>query len=379
MANILEKPFDASKKIIRSIFKGTPNLFTTSDLNRQIEALKNQIDSINSLIAVDTDLTLSVLELGSNDFQLTPRFTRLLVNGCDFSDTPKVNLGTDTMLLGDSMYVYLKASKKTITYADDATHEIAGAKFSDGTSLASADQVVYYNPRIQVSSLSTVISDSDFVATLAMVTLSEQGSLIVTYNRADKVNTMILSNVPKLKSVHKLSSLRDCNLVVGDSLDDIANKLDTKISLYNKMEDDDGVYQERNCKWWKKGRNLFIELPSSISVSNVQSKQYKVTNINLDESGAFDYGLFNLSQGEAKDFFVKTLHTGIIDNDENFVGCSAELIFRVTQNYATFHIYIPDASFAFYVHREDYERMSLVGRNVTFDNTRSIVTIPLDF
>ena len=47
MSKIVDKVFDAGKKIIRSVFLGSPNLFTTSDLNRQIEAIKYQLDSLD--------------------------------------------------------------------------------------------------------------------------------------------------------------------------------------------------------------------------------------------------------------------------------------------------------------------------------------------
>ena len=46
MSKIVTKAFDATKKVVRSIFRGSPNLLTSSDLNRQFEALKHQIDEV---------------------------------------------------------------------------------------------------------------------------------------------------------------------------------------------------------------------------------------------------------------------------------------------------------------------------------------------
>ena len=67
MANIIEKAFDASKNIVRTIFLGKPNLFTTSDLNRQIEAFKYQMDSIENRLGAESDMEISFSSTGSRE------------------------------------------------------------------------------------------------------------------------------------------------------------------------------------------------------------------------------------------------------------------------------------------------------------------------
>ena len=64
MSRIIDKPFNPAQKIIRAIFKGAPNLFTTSDLNRQIEAFDYRLKQLERKVGVITDM---VFEWDSND------------------------------------------------------------------------------------------------------------------------------------------------------------------------------------------------------------------------------------------------------------------------------------------------------------------------
>ena len=160
MSNIIEKAFDASKKIVRSIFKGAPNLLTATDLNRQFEALKSQIDSVEENQRVISDLSVDMYvdyTRVSSDGAFINKInvTKVIAKGCSFS--PKVSSETLSNKLAASMrgktwYICLVAKKKVVTYEDDFSHEIAGAKFEDGTSLPAANQEVYYDEEIIVTS-----------------------------------------------------------------------------------------------------------------------------------------------------------------------------------------------------------------------------------
>lgn len=163
MSKIIEKTFDASKKIIKSIFKGTPNLLTATDLNRQIAALKYQIDKVESGEGVTSQLVVSahlnaktdeVLNIFEGQEYVTVAFNGADINvrGCTFS--PKY---TDFKMDAKDMYdkewyIHLIAKKKVVSYEDDFSHEISGARFEDGTSMAAANNEVYYDEEVVVTS-----------------------------------------------------------------------------------------------------------------------------------------------------------------------------------------------------------------------------------
>lgn len=147
MSKILEKAFDASKKIVRSIFNGSPNLITTSDLNRQFEALKHQADRLD-------EKTGFIIEGGSFEFRLEGStlkvdliYDTMEYKGCTFNPDRGTTVETNFTASAPYAYFCLVADKETITYDTDVTHEIAGAKFTDGTSMRAADQIVYKNEK----------------------------------------------------------------------------------------------------------------------------------------------------------------------------------------------------------------------------------------
>lgn len=147
MSKILEKAFDASKKIIRSIFNGSPNLITTSDLNRQFEALKHQADKLD-------EKTGFLIEGGNLGFKLEGStlkvdlvYDTMEYKGCSFDPDQTTIVETNFTASAPYAYFCLVADKETLTYDTDVTHEIAGAKFADGTSMRAADQIVYKNER----------------------------------------------------------------------------------------------------------------------------------------------------------------------------------------------------------------------------------------
>ena len=185
MSRIVTKAFDASKKIIRTIFRGSPNLFTTSDLNRQIEALKWQIDSVERRIGATHDVFAFANVYGKN-LTVFVNLSFVEVAGCRFSFP--YNGGTDGALkasftldsLGDGKYicVVLTANKKEVTYADDFKHEISGASFEDGTYAPAADAVIYENPRIEIQPYRQGLEPSEkFIALLADIFIDTDGKI----------------------------------------------------------------------------------------------------------------------------------------------------------------------------------------------------------
>lgn len=178
MSRILEKAFDASKKIIRSIFKGAPHLLTTSDLNRQMEAFKYQMDEIENRTGITSDMTINYSVTPS---ELTVRcgYSFIRFKGCSFNPTETV-LTTNFTKSAPQVYLCLTADTEVVTYDSDPTHEIAGAKFEDGTSMEAANQLRYKGEKLQlVHGLSSV---DNLIGIIAKFTLSDTGNVVVFKN-----------------------------------------------------------------------------------------------------------------------------------------------------------------------------------------------------
>lgn len=155
MANIISKAFDRTQKIIRTIFKGSPNLFTTDDLNRQFEAIQYHLMELSQRTPARIDMELTAT--ASNDttkkettYKIIPKLTGdklLYTYGCtfDMSAYDSKEISSVVALNSDLFLVYyiFKHDSKTITFEDDTTHKISGATFTDGSSKASADNLVY--------------------------------------------------------------------------------------------------------------------------------------------------------------------------------------------------------------------------------------------
>lgn len=139
MSNILVKPFKASQKILRAIFKGSPNLFTTSDMNRQIEALSSHIRKVDNKLGVGV---VSDMEVIKSSGQLSVKFSYIELWGLILYSgiSIEVPLGVSADSYEDSIFLWY--TTKVVTYTDDPTHEISGVKFSDGTSKPAADHEV---------------------------------------------------------------------------------------------------------------------------------------------------------------------------------------------------------------------------------------------
>jgi hypothetical protein len=179
MSAILDKPFSAIQRIARTIFRGTPNLFTTSDLNRQIEALKYQLDRIESqdYAGFVENLSLAVLRSSSgtgNTITATVSPVSsgkmyVTVRGCKFDlGSASISVAKSAISNGQYACLILRVSSSTVTFADDPTHEIAGAKFADNTAMAAADQVVYSEGELMLVGADSINPDTD-VAILAVI------------------------------------------------------------------------------------------------------------------------------------------------------------------------------------------------------------------
>lgn len=140
MSKIVAKPFNPAQKILRAIFRGSPNLFTTEDVNRQIENFEHRLNDIEtrlySGIVSDAFLVYNAEGiLGLNVRTLTLLGTSLLSS----SEIVTFNLGVHHQEYRGSIYLWYKTT--IVTYESDTSHAISGAKFEDGTSRAAADHL----------------------------------------------------------------------------------------------------------------------------------------------------------------------------------------------------------------------------------------------
>nr|UWG82467.1 MAG: hypothetical protein [Bacteriophage sp.] len=223
MSKIVDKVFDAGKKIIRSVFLGSPNLFTTSDLNRQIEAIKYQLDSLDDKVGVYSDFEFSV-QHGGSLLLVRMSISYVETKGCKFTPAP-ATLGIDFTSTASAVYVQLLADKETVTYQMDTTHDIAGAKFEDGTSSPAANQIIYKNEKLK---LSHALTDDEgrLVAILGMFYLSNAGNVLWFPNFTAK-NTPLAF---RKSFVQDLDPSVKGNIRKGDSYDRAFSILENKLN-----------------------------------------------------------------------------------------------------------------------------------------------------
>lgn len=221
MSKILEKAFNAGQKIIRSVFRGSPNLITTSDLNRQIEALKYQIDSVENRVGVLSDATIETA-YSSGTLSVSYQYSYLEAFGCSFpskSAEVSINMTSST----GPAYLILTADTELVTYQTDFSHEIAGAKFEDGTSKEAADQMVAKNEAISlVHSLPT----SGLVAVLCIFTLNESNKIVTRKNIIDKKSSVTINGSGVIRDWNP--SIGNETIAAGMAYDRAINVLDCR-------------------------------------------------------------------------------------------------------------------------------------------------------
>lgn len=245
MANIIEKAFDVSKNIVRTIFLGRPNLFTTSDLNRQIQAFKYQMDSIENRLGAESDMEISFDSTGSQTRCKVMKGTYFRVNGLNIPlPNPSDVFGVDANH-GTECYFYVWGNFARKTYTNDPTHEIAGAKFSDGTSMPAADQLVlgdvHYAMTDDLGDITRGGNEFSFlIAKINVLNISDK-YIRLNYKKVgssvmmDSVNTLEVITQPE-------QDHEDDPLKVGDDFNTCMSKLiskDTlrKTDIYNLRSD----------------------------------------------------------------------------------------------------------------------------------------------
>lgn len=138
MSSIKDKVYNASQKIIRAVFHGAPNLFTTPDINRQLDVFDHRFGMLEGFLPATSDMTFSV---ANGEAKMT--YSYLEVAGVQlYKGSSKTDVITDGFYNDDHL-IGLYVKRKLVTYANDgADHLISGAVFVDGTSMAAADHYV---------------------------------------------------------------------------------------------------------------------------------------------------------------------------------------------------------------------------------------------
>lgn len=234
MANIIEKAFDASKNIVRTIFLGKPNLFTTSDLNRQIEAFKYQMNSIENRLGAESDIEISFSSTGSRVSCSVTKGTYFRVNGLNIPlPNPSDLFGVDANY-GTECYFYVWGNFARKTYTNDPTHEIAGAKFSDGTSMPAADQLVLGDVHYAMTDDLGDITrgDNEFSFLIAKMNVLNISDKYIRLNYKKVGSSVMMDSITTLENVDPISD----NLAVGDTFTRALRKVrNAIIELKSKM------------------------------------------------------------------------------------------------------------------------------------------------
>lgn len=235
MSKILEKAFDASKKIIRSVFRGSPNLITTSDLNRQFEAFKYQIDQLDDKTGMLSDIEISH-SLNSGTLSVSYDFSYIKFKGCSFSPEKKA-ISTNFTNSAPTAYLCLIADKKAITYADDFTHDIAGAKFSDETSMPASDQYVYINEQVILTH--AVSSVNNLVGIIATFRLSEDtGNVLVKKNTILENNSLSMSSGGAISELnYNLSGAVSSGKTYDEAFSILENRANNLVTNWTFLKD----------------------------------------------------------------------------------------------------------------------------------------------
>lgn len=176
MSSIIERAFDSSKKILRAVYKGAPNLFTTSDLNRQFENIDYRLSFLEDSIGVKTDMYWEVDRQSGN---LKVYYKYLEIHGCllhsggDWMDETLSTTSGHTDFRSFKIW-YTTAE---VTYDTDPTHLISGATFVDGSTKPSANQIVIDNWGFSVNGANVPTG----AKTITLLTQADADSIIIQY------------------------------------------------------------------------------------------------------------------------------------------------------------------------------------------------------
>lgn len=324
MASIISKAFDATKKVFNTIFNGSPNLFTTDDMNVTMNRLNNYLMSLESIIGVRTDMVVQP-KYYDNDLVVSYRFKNLYAFGCHFTSDDRFR-STDVTLIDRQNPVYLLATfkRRKVTFLNDTAHTIAGATFDDGTLKKAADYEVLEDPTFSLLEAS-VIPDStadSLIVVLAKITYTtsdEMPMIVENYVHIGIENSVQLNNT----GVLVLSKLQSGKLSTGMSYD----KAISRLCSYTQID-----ANTLNTNWVQtmKYKDDGTKTSSAILVRVVGGMLG--IDIPFNRNFSSDYNVFNGEENASPGVYLSTITDQTIVNlleQLNGNGVSQEASYRI--------------------------------------------------
>lgn len=284
MSSIVEKQFNASQKIDRSIFRGSPNLMTTDDLNWQIAALKYQLAKLEEKTGPIIEGANIGAGLSGSVLSVLPEYDDIIIQGCNFQ--PARTTLTYTFTGRETVYLVLVADKKTVTYSDDSAHTIAGAKFADGTSQPAADKIVYENEQFL---LVQHLDDRDDIVAFIASYKKQNDKLVVRENYSSMYDPLLMkAGNSTIGAAFEPTGVSAFPVVSGDSYDDAFAKI---VGYLGKGVSYQGVWMLHHAS------------TEEVSQSEVNSR---TANVIFRVFGPFVFATLTVdaSQDDLNDFFI---------------------------------------------------------------------------
>ena len=155
MSNIVAKQFNWARKIYKAVFKGTPNILTTEDVNREFDNLREGAYLSQRSVGVISNMQNPILTINSSGALVgaSPNVVNgyVIVGGVKFDLPATIDFGVYGSKLLETSKEYtinLYARRTLVTFSDDATKEISGAKFEDGSVKEAAEHYVYGDEKL---------------------------------------------------------------------------------------------------------------------------------------------------------------------------------------------------------------------------------------
>lgn len=273
MSRVLDKAFDAGKKIIRSVFKGSPNLITSADLNRQMEAFKCQLDNLEEHTGVTSDILITS-SLSASTLTVGYKYSYIRFKGCEFRPESTI-LSTNFTKMVNTAYLCLVADTEEVTYEDDPTHEIAGAKFEDGTSMPAANQIRYKNEALVLTHATTM---DNLVGVLAVFTMSDTGKVITKQNTILANDSFAMGSRDTIRYMDPSSVGR---ITEGDTYDEAFSILENRFANIAPEWDylvmsDSGIVNPTDIAFRVQNGLLYLNIPSRVINKTIGNLIYRL-------------------------------------------------------------------------------------------------------
>lgn len=276
MANIIDKVFDASMGILKATFLGNPNLFSTADLNRQIDMAKYQMDSTERRIGYESDLNI-IAKRNSDNGKIDCTFSGsyIIFSGCKL----QITSGSVSVNVADTLYVIGTYSKQLITYTNDtAEHKISGASFADGTSMAAANHVVAKSLTISVETTTNLLNvETDSVGHLLIGKIKVTSTGVFVYKNYLSKNDSMAFREPSIGSLPGTNSLG-----IGSTYDEAFAYTKDRLDWINYIRKFDTDWTGNdNLKWKLLNGNLYLKVSGLVQA--IQNRKAPAAFINLTE------------------------------------------------------------------------------------------------